>query len=139
MNDEEAQKTWEEYHERIKNRRLAQAKVINSELVRHDVTGETDLILDFRFFTQDESGAKGIQSQLSENYDISISKDDDYWLIDGTSRPYAVNLTTEQHLGWVEFMHDAALSHGCIFSTWSITNHKSKQVWSNENIETEFD
>lgn len=139
MNEQEAQKTWDEYHERIKNRRLAQAKVINSELERNAIRGDTDLILDFRFFTQDESGAKGIQSQLSENYEISISKDGEYWLIDGTSRPYAVNLTTEQHLGWVEFMHDIALSYGCIFSTWSITNPQNKHVWSNENIETEFD
>ncbi len=139
MNEQEAQKTWDEYHERIKNRRLAQAKVINLELEKQVITSETDLILDFSFFTQDESGANGIQKQLSENYDMSIIKDGEYWRINGTSRPYAVNLTTEQHLGWVEFMHDVALSYGCIFSTWSITDPKEKNVWSNENIETEFD
>jgi len=139
MNEQEAQKTWDEYHERIKNRRLAQAKVINLELESNGITSETDLILDFSFFTKDESGAKGIQKQLSENYEMSISKDGEYWHIHGTSRPYAVNLTTDQHLGWVKFMHDVALSYGCIFSTWSITEPKEKHVWSNENIETEFD
>ena len=139
MNEQDAQKTWDEYHEKIKNRRLAEAKVINSELASHDITGETDLILDFSFFTKDESGAKGIQEQLSENYKISIREDGEYWHINGTSRPYAVNLTSEQHLGWVEFMHDVALSYSCIFSVWSITEPKTKQVWSNENIETEFD
>jgi hypothetical protein len=139
MNEQEAQKTWDEYHERIKNRRLAQAKVINLELEKNAITSETDVILDFGFFTQDESGAKGIQKQLSENYEVSTIKDGEYWHIKGTSRPYAVNLTAEQHLGWVEFMHDVALSYGCIFSTWSITEPKEKLVWSNENIETEFD
>lgn len=139
MNEQDTQKTWDEYHERIKNRRLAQAKVINLELESHDVTSETNLILDFSFFTQDEAGAKNIQTHLSENYEISISKDGEYWHINGTSRPYAVNLTTEQHLSWVEFMHDVALSYGCIFSTWSVTEPKNKHVWSNENIETEFD
>ncbi len=139
MNEQEAQKTWDEYHDRIKNRRLAEAKVINLELEKHAITSETDLILDFSFFTQDESGAKDIQTQLSENYEMSIIKDGEYWHINGTSRPYAVNLTTEQHLGWVEFMQDVALSYGCIFSTWSITEPKAKHVWSNENIETEFD
>ena len=139
MNEQEAQKTWDEYHERIKNRRIAQAKVINLELEKNAITSETDLILDFSFFTKDESGAKGIQKQLGENYEMSIIKDGEYWHINGTSRPYAVNLTTEQHLGWVEFMHDVALSYGGIFSTWSITEPKEKHVWSNENIGTEFD
>jgi hypothetical protein len=139
MNEQDAQKKWDEYHDRIKSRRIAEAKVINLELEKNGISGETDLILDFSFFTQDEVGAKGIQEQLSENYEMSIRKDDEYWHINGTSRPYAVNLTTEQHLGWVEFMHDVALSYGCIFSTWSITEPQNKYVWSNENIDTELD
>ena len=139
MDEQEAQKTWDEYHERIKSRRLAEAKNINLELDKNAITSETDLVLDFSFFTQDEAGAKGIQKQLSENYAMSIKKDGEYWHINGTSRPYAVNLSTEQHLGWVEFMHDVALSYGCIFSTQSVTEPKENLVWSNENIETEFD
>jgi hypothetical protein len=139
MSEKDAQKTWDEYHERIKNRRLAEAKVINLELEKNHITSETDMVLDFSFFTQDEAGANGIKNQLSENYEMTISKKDEYWHINGTSRPYAVNLSAEQHLGWVEFMHDVALSYGCIFSVWSITEPTGKRVWSNENIETEFD
>lgn len=139
MNEQEAQKTWDEYHERIRNRRLAEAKVINLELDKHGITGETDLALDFTFFAQDENGANGIKEQLSENYKISLDNNGENWLIKVTSRPYSVNLSPEQHLGWVEFMHDVALSYGCIFSTWSITDPESNSVWSNENIETEFD
>jgi len=121
MKEQEAQKTWEEYHERIKS---------------HGITSEHDLVLDFSFFTQDEIGAKGIKTQLSENYEISISKEGEYWLIKGTTRPYAINLSQEQHIGWVKFMHDVALSYGCIFSTWTIIEPETKQAWSNENIET---
>ncbi len=137
MNEREAQKTWDEYHERIKNRRIAEAKIINSNLEKHNVTGEIELILDFRFFTKGEMGAKNIRDQLSENYRITIAKEDDYWFIDGTIRPYTVNLNTEQHLGWVEFMHDVALSHGCIFSTWSITDPKQNHVWSSKELDIE--
>jgi len=139
MNQEEAQRTWDEYHKKIKMRRLAEAKIINTELDSNGITTETDLILDFNFFTQDEVGAKGIKEQLSENYEMSMYQEGEYWKISGTSRPYAVNLSTEQHLSWVEFMHDVALSYGCIFSTWTITEHKTQKSWSNENIETKFD
>jgi hypothetical protein len=139
MNEQEAQVVWDEYHERIKNRRIAQAHVINSELVNFGITAESDLILDFTFFTQKEDGANGLKTQLSENYEISITKENEYWHIQGTTRPYVVSFTNQQHLGWVEFMHDVALSHGAIFSTWTITESKSGQVWSNKNIETEFD
>lgn len=138
MDQDEAKKTWDEYHERIKMRRLAEAKIINAELGSNGITTETDLILDFNFFTQDKEGAKGIKEQLSENYEMSMYQDGEYWKISGTSRPYAVNLSTEQHLGWVEFMHDVALSYSCIFSSWTVTEHKTKKSWSNESIETEF-
>ncbi len=139
MSEEQAQEVWNEYHERIKNRRLAQVNVLNEQLKNADVTNDTQLILDFEFFTPKESGAEAIKKQLSENYEISIQQDDDYWIISGTTRPYAITLSPEQHIGWVEFMHDVALSYGCIFSVWTITEPKSKQSWSNKNIETEFD
>ncbi|USD36893.1 hypothetical protein [Ferrimonas sp. SCSIO 43195] len=99
MSKQDAQKTWGEYHERIKNRRLTQARLINLELDKNNITSEIDLILDFSFFTQNEAGANGLKNQLSENYEMTISKKGEYWHINGTSRPYAVNLTTEQHLG----------------------------------------
>ncbi len=139
MNGQEAQRTWDEYHNRMKNRRLAEAKIIILELEKHYITSETDLVLDFSIFTPDEEGAKGIHDQLNENYEMFIEKEDEYWLIKGTTRPYAVNLSSEQHLEWVEYMHDVSLSYGGIFSTWSISDPKTNSIWSNENIETEFD
>ena len=139
MSVQHVQKTWDEYHERIRNRRLAEAHFINLALQRNAITIDTDLVLDFGFFTQDEASAIGIRERLSENYKMSISKNGDYWRIKGTSRPYAVNLTAQQHLDWVVFMSSVALSYGCIFSSWSITDFKGENFWSNEDIETEFD
>ncbi|MET1255837.1 hypothetical protein [Aliikangiella maris] len=139
MSEEQAQKTWDEYHDRIKNRRLAQVKIINEQLKDAGVTSDSDLVLDFKFFTPKQSGAEGIKEQLSENYEMTISQEGDYWNINGTTRPYSINLDPEQHVGWVEFMHDVALSYGCIFSVWTVTDVKTNKTWSNEKIETEFD
>jgi hypothetical protein len=139
MSEEQAQKTWDEYHDKIKNRRLAQVKVINEQLRVAGVTSDSDLVIDFSFFTPKQSGAEGIREQLSENYEMTINQDGDYWNIDGTTRPYSINLTLEQHVDWVEFMHDVALSYGCIFSVWTVTDVKTNNTWSNEKIETEFD
>ena len=139
MNEEEAQKIWNEYHQRIQNRRLAEAEIINTQLNNSGVTQETDLILDFSFFTQKETGVAGLKTQLSENYEMSVRKDGEYWHINGTTRPYVVSFSNQQHYDWVKFMHDVALSNGATFSTWSVTEPKSGRVWSNENIETDFD
>ncbi len=137
MSADDPQQIWNEYNSKIKARRLAEAAVINLELNKNSINGNAELILDFVFFTQDEVGAKGIAKQLSENYEMSILKNGDHWLVNGTSRPYSVKFTAAQHLSWVEFMHDVALSYGCIFSTWKITEPKRNLVWSNEEIETD--
>lgn len=138
MTKQEAEKIWDEYHSRINNRRLSEAKVINDSLFTKEGMPEIDLVLDFEFFTLDKKGAIGLKNQLSENYEMSLEKKDDYWSILGTTKPYAVGVTAEKHLDWVQFMHDVALSYRCIFSTWKVTNFENGQSWSNENIETEF-
>jgi hypothetical protein len=139
MSEEQAQKTWDEYHARIKSRRLAEVKIINEQLKNAGITSATDLILDFNFFTPKQSGAEGIKEQLSENYEMTIRQDGEYWHIDGTTSPYSITLSPEQHIGWVEFMHDVVLSYGCIFSVWTVTDPKTNKTWSNEKIQTEFD
>ena len=136
MNKEEAHKTWDQYHEKILLRRIAEAKIINTQLEESSISAETDLALDFSFFTKQESGSKGLVEQLSENYEVNSFLKDEYWHIEVTSRPYAVNLNAEQHLDWVKFMHDVALFHGAIFSVWSLTDPKTKKQWSNENIDS---
>jgi hypothetical protein len=101
MSEEQAQKTWDEYHARIKNRRLAEVKIINEQMKSAGITSDTDLVLDFNFFTPKQSGAEGIKEQLSENYEMTIKQGGEYWHIDGTTKPYSITLSPEQHIGWV--------------------------------------
>jgi hypothetical protein len=138
MEPEEAQKEWDEDYERIKNRHLAQAKIINAELEKNFISSYSDLFLDFTCFTKDEVKAKGIREKLFE-FSISIRKEDDYYFIDGSSQPHTINMTPQQHLDWIKYIHGVALKFGCIFVTWSIKYPEKNQVWTNENIETEFD
>lgn len=141
MNEEEAQQVWDEYNERIKNRRLAEADILISELEKNNINEATAVALDFTHFCHEKSDAEDIKNQLSENYTMSLeyNKDSEYWLIKGTSRPYGVTLSSKQHKAWVEFMLDVGKSYRCVFSTWSMTEPKSKKTYSNEEIETEFD
>lgn len=139
LDENDAQQVWNEYHHKLLNRRLAEVALINEQLDENDITSESNLILDFEFFSNREEGALNLKQQLSENYQMELRKGDGYWYVSGTTRPYAMNITFEQHKSWVEFMFDVGQSHGCIFSTWSVTDHSTKKVWSNENVETEFD
>ncbi len=139
MNQEQPQKVWDEYHQNIRNRRLVEVEIINKELKTEGIASDNPLVLDFKFFSNDKQGAENLKAQLSENYEITIEQDGDYWFIKGTTRPYVVNLDCSQHVAWVKFMHEVALSHRAIFSMWTVTEPKLGKSWSSDNIETEFD
>ncbi|MCP4161481.1 MAG: tetratricopeptide repeat protein [Deltaproteobacteria bacterium] len=139
MESGKAQTVWNEYHQKILNRRLVEVEIINEKLKAEGITSENQLIIDFHFFSKDKQGAEDLRKQLSENYEMSVECKDKYWLIKGTTRPYVINLEYSQHVDWVKFMHDVALSHNALFSTWVLTEAKLKKTWSNENIETNFD
>ena len=65
-------------------------------------------------------------------------RDDNFWMLDGTTRPEGVDDMTEQRcVDWVSFMCDVAQSHGCVFSTWSLTDPSTLDSWSNENIDVD--
>ena len=136
MNEKDAHKVWDEYHQEILNRRLTEAKILNEHFKRNSIGEETDLVLDFTFFSNDETGALNLIEQLKENYEVSSYKKGDYWYVDATSRPYAVNLNSNQHIDWVNFMHEVALSHRSIFSVWSLTDPKTEKVWSSDKVDT---
>jgi len=55
MTEEKAQKIWDEYYQRIKNRRLAQATILWSEMESKGVTNDTVLALDFSHFAKNET------------------------------------------------------------------------------------
>ncbi|MGP4846168.1 hypothetical protein ACTXGQ_18720 [Marinobacter sp. 1Y8] len=122
MPTEDPQKVWEDYYGRKKSQCLQQATDLWRQMEAAGVLSDTVLALDFVHFGQSQHDAEALANQLSENYEIEVveSERDRYWLVKGTTRPYGIEMTEEQHLGWIEFMADVAKSYACVFSTWSI-------------------
>ena len=46
-------------------------------------------------------------------------------------------MTEQRYVDWVSFMCDVAQSHGCVFSTWHLTDPSTSDSWSNENIDVD--
>lgn len=120
MSTENPQKTWDEYYQNKKAQRLEEASAMWQQIENAGVTEETVIAIDFVHFGNIKEDVEALAEQLSENYKVEVSQDknEKYWLVNGTTRPTGVNLSKEQHLGWVEFMADVAQSYACVFSTW---------------------
>ena len=141
------QQMWNRYHNEIKKRLIAEAKILNTKLDNSGLTNQVKFVFDFTFFcTGGEKDAIDLQKELNENYQAQVVKKGDawhknsssgsrYWYINATSRPNAVNLNAQQRISWVESMHEIAISHRCVFSAWTIRNNETNQVWSNENVD----
>lgn len=127
------------YQEQTSSLRLTEAKRLWSIMQRDGFTETTVAALDFTFFSNDKNGAENLVKALSENYaaEISKAKEEGYWLIKGTTRPYGSEFNKEQWFGWVEFMVSLGFSNNAVFSTWSVFDPKSKKTWSTEEIEVE--
>ena len=136
MDQAQAEKIWDEYHQKVLNKRQAEANIIVSELKSLNINSDNPLVIDATFFSNDEAGVKGLESQLSENYEVTTKKSDDYWYIEITTRPYAIHLENSEIFDWVNFMHEVALSHRSIFSKWALTEPKLNKIWASEDIET---
>ena len=131
------QKTWDEYYERKKAERLREAGLLWQSLMHAGVTDETVLALDFVLFGTSRQDVQALADQLVENYTVEVveSADQHAWLSKGTTRPYGIMLTQEQHLAWVTFMAEVARSHACVFSAWSIEAPSLKVKVDSEHVE----
>lgn len=131
------QETWDEYYERIRSRRAAEARAMIQEMNAAGVTSETILALDFVHFSPLEKDARSLADQLAENYEVRVEKEPshDYWRILGTTRPYGIELDESEHAEWVGFMTDVARSHACVFSFWEIEDPGNRQKWSSQNYD----
>lgn len=135
MPTDDSQEVWEEYYRRKKSQRLEEASQLCSQMQNAGVNDETVLALDFVHFAKSHENAKLLAEQLSENYTIEIvAGEDDVWYINGTSRPYGLTFSSEQHLGWAEFMADVSQSHACVFSAWSLEAPSLKLKFNSESI-----
>jgi len=119
---DDPQKTWDDYYDRIKHRRLAEAALLWSEIEAAGANEETIFALDFAHFGNDRDDVDNLAQQLSENYatEVSPRSEQNYWDARGTTRPEGICLTKDQHTAWVEFMVDVARSYACVFSEWTL-------------------
>lgn len=119
---DDPQKTWDDYYDRIKRRRLAAAVMLWAEIEAAGADEETVFALDFVHFGSNRDDLNDLERQLSEHYatEISSRSEANYWDLRGTTRPEGICLTKDQHAAWVEFMVDVAQSFACVFSEWTL-------------------
>jgi hypothetical protein len=128
------QKTWADYYQRLKDRRLAEAASLWAKFHEAGGSRETIVAVDFIHFSSSKADLEALAAQLSENYAVAVvpRAEDGYWELRGTTRPGGIELSEAQHSGWVEFMADVAQSYACVFSTWQLEAPSMNRVFSSE-------
>jgi hypothetical protein len=119
---DDPQKTWVDYYDRIKRRRLAAAALLWDEIEAAGADEETIFALDFAHFGNNREDVDDLARQLSENYttEVSVRSEQNYWDVRSTTRPEGICFTKYEHAAWVEFMVDVARSYACVFSEWTL-------------------
>ena len=70
---DDPQKTWDDYYDRIKRRRLAAAALLWDEIEAAGADEETIFALDFAHFGNNRDDVDDLARQLSENYTTEAS------------------------------------------------------------------
>lgn len=138
MEDEDAQRTWQDYYHRKKVERVEEATEIWRRVRQIDGGENIDFTLDFLMFGASKEAVDPLAAQLSESYAVDASQDSRsaYWFVSATTKPYAITLIDGQLIAWVEFIADIAQSHGCVFSTWKLEAPALSLSLSSEDIES---
>lgn len=139
---DDAQQIGARYYAGIRRRRIAEAELVDSQMVADGVTPDTILALDFKHFGTVENDVRRLADQLSENYSINLLLSDDgqTWIADGTTRPYGIDgMVGEPLHNWVAFMCDVAKSYACVFSTWRLVDIKRQIEWSTDDLDLQPD
>lgn len=119
--DQAQEAIWTEYLQRKRAERLREADQLWDAFEQAGGGDASVLAIDFVHVSPLRERADSIQSQLSENYAVTLEPaSDGYWLVKGTTRPYGNTLSRASHSAWVEFMCDVAESHGAFFSSWGL-------------------
>ena len=136
---DDPQKTWDDYYDRIKRRRLAAAALLWGEIEAAGANEETIFALDFAHFGNNSDDVDNLARQLSEHYatEVSASSEANYWDVRGTTRPGGICLTKDQHTAWVEFMVDVARSYACIFSEWTLEAPSLGRTFQSAHLDDE--
>lgn len=134
--EREAQRTWTEYARRKRAERLSEAGQVWSAARAGGIDDATLLAIDFVHFGPSQANVEHLREALEGNCRVSIeAASDGYWLLRGTTRPYGVTLSADDHLAWVDYMCEVASLHGCVFSTWSLEAPSLNVTVSSEAFE----
>ncbi len=136
---DDPQKTWDDYYDRIKRRRMAAAALLWAEIEAAGVTEDTVFALDFTHFGSVRGNADDLARRLSEHYDTKVvgRNEPNYWDITGTTRPEGICLSKAQHFAWVEFMVDVASSYACVFSDWTLEAPALGRTFQSAHLDTD--
>jgi hypothetical protein len=137
MPDDDPQKTWSDYYDGIKRRRIGAAALLWDEIEMAGATETTVFALDFAHFGNHRDDVDRLAQQLSEHYSIEVSarREPNYWDVRGTTRPEGICLTKDQHAAWVEFMVDVAQSHACVFSDWMLEAPSLRRTFRSAHLD----
>lgn len=137
---EDSQQVWADYYARIRRRRIAETKILHSQMSADGVNDDTVLALDFLHSGPVERDVRSLAEQLSEHYsmNVALQADGDYWNAVGTTRPEGIDgMNLQRCVDWVTFMCDVANSYGCVFLTWRLTDPAREEFWTNETIDVD--
>lgn len=134
---DDPQKAWDDYYDRVKRRRLAEAALLWDETEGAGANERTIFVLDFAHFGNNRDDVDNLAQQLSENYATEVSKrgEKNYWYVRGTTRPEGICLTKGQHTAWVEFMVDVARSYACVFSRWTLEAPALRRTFQSAHLD----
>lgn len=133
--DSAGQDVWRDYARRKREERLAEAGQVWQALVAAGGGAETVLAIDFVCFGSEHADVEGLRRHLAENCTVTTAPGPaGYRLLQGTTRPYGVTFSETEHLDWVTFMCDVAQDHGCVFSTWTLSDPSSSLTVSSEAV-----
>jgi hypothetical protein len=111
----------QDYFDRKRAARLAEAGHLWPELVHAGFQDDMVLLLDFVLFGRDEAGARALAAQVAKTYGTDVAAlPEGGWRVVGTTRPYGARFTETRLRDWVAFVADLAAAHGLVFSVWAV-------------------
>ena len=109
-------------YEKILAKQLAMNRHTWAALLRHGVTEQSKLRLDFSYSAPNRGAAEGFRLLLQEETDFEVRVDSDgsflrrRWRVEGTTQRTAVSLAILDE--WVDWMVNAGKECSCEFDGW---------------------
>ncbi len=107
----------EKQYKELQNHQIEMTPKTWERLQANGVTEETELVLDFMYYSPNKDDAQSLKDFLRD-YETTIEKKEngDLWIIKGKTSPTKVSL--DILLQWVDYMVAAGWDHDCYFDGW---------------------